>query len=111
MNSRGYPYNILLSVVWSGSNCNTWIQSHVSPLPTPTLQQLLKKEMTITLLLRSDPPYHTYIMAHNPSVHVELVIPECMFVCVGGFLYKLCGTVIAFGSTGNSFKYIRKKNE
>ena len=32
-----------------------------------------------------------------------------MFVCVGGFLYKLCGTVIAFGSRGNSFKYIREK--
>lgn len=32
-----------------------------------------------------------------------------MFVCVGGFLYKLCGTVIAFRSRGNSFKCIRKK--
>lgn len=63
--------------------------------------------MTYTpLLLRSDPPFHTYIMAHNPSVHVELV---CAFVCVGGFLYKLCGTVIALESRGNSFKCIRNK--
>ena len=28
---------------------------------------------------------------------------------VGGFLYKLCGTVIAFGSRGNSFKCIRER--
>lgn len=65
--------------------------------------------MTDTLLLRRDTPYHTYIMAHNPSVHVELVIPESVFVCVGGFLYKLCGTVIAFRSRGNSLKCIREK--
>lgn len=35
---------------------------------------------------------------------------------MGGFLYKLCGTVIEFGSRGNSFKCVRegegwRKNE
>lgn len=84
MNSDAYPCEILLSVVWSGSNC---IPSHVSRyLYAPTLQQLpkKKKEMTHSPLLRSAPPYHTYIMAHNPSVHVELVIPESMCLCVWG---------------------------
>ena len=32
-------------------------------------------------------------------------------LCVCALQYKLCGTVIAFGSMGNSFKCIRKKKQ
>ena len=39
-------------------------------------------------LLRSDPPFHTYIMARSPTVYVELVIPNCV---LGAFCVNSVG--------------------
>lgn len=112
MNSDAYPCEILLSVVWSGSNC---IPSHVSRyLSAPTLQQLPKKKKRNDTQSAAEKRPALPHLHHGPQPKCTCGISdpgEYVFVCVGGFLYKLGGTVIASGRRGNSFKYIRKEEK